>query len=59
MGLFDVLMHVPPGCYVIVLFDICNLFAIPDTGYQRAPLHVFVRSSHHQALFEMDGLILN
>jgi hypothetical protein len=57
MGVFDVLMHVPPDCYVDIvpmLLLLLYLTYVPDTGYQWAPFacrYDYVGSSHYQALF--------
>ncbi len=41
MGVFDVLMHVPP-LYYYFRYSFVMYYTCSDTGYQWAPLHVFV-----------------
>ncbi len=41
MGVFDVVMHVPPLLlFYWFAFLLLYLTYVPDTGYQWAPLHV-------------------
>jgi hypothetical protein len=59
MGVFDVLMHVPPDYNffwykrLYVRLHVMYSTYVPDTGYQWAPFacrYDYVGSSHYQAL---------